>query len=734
MDADTPPTKGDGDHSPHSSHRFNMRSYTEDKIQKLAEAMTNSFALWGQHLPAHYDILGKHRHSFISDAEDDHLFGSNHDPNESIESTIREYVFSTCESIPEDLQNQPVSVYLEVDEYVGNGTDKVLKPGDIKVHKELIAEMDGWSNEMKERFVIAITKELDGLCQLGAFKVEVMPPGRNAIDCKLVLKVKLNADGSHAKDKARLVAKGFMAKIGLDFYSVFSPMAMLNTARTLLAVAVKHGTPVAHADVPMAFIQSEIDRMVSINLPKGTSSFLLDHLQKSHPGSKVAIRLIKALYGLKQSPALWNAKVDAFMRTQGFERCTSDSCLYKWHADGKWVAISVSVDDLLITGTDENKIRDFRKALEDTYGDCTWNDSCSSFLGIDLKYNPKTGELILSCPGKIKGLFEKFPELNKLNGSRCPYAMKFKTLDDTAENKFTAIQEYIKAHFPNIVGILIYMSITCRADITTITNKSCKGMHLPLYSHVVYLEQVLKYLKETVNDGLCYKRSGSGFSAVIDQLASTYIELAALPKAPVIAFSDANFADGADPKLRSTSGVTIFVFNCLVCWGSKRQTLTARSTFEAELIAASVAADEAAWFHSLQSELPFIFAPDGSDILPIPLLIDNLNALNIANHPKQTPASKHVKLREFRIQDHAKANTVRNLWVPTPLNVSDFFTKPMGPIMFLKFKGFIGMDTQARSSELSFGDSFFTLEYGQTSTFSDWDFQLLKNNWSWVHD
>ena len=135
------------------------------------------------------------------------------------------------------------------------------------------------------------------------------------------------------------------------------------------------------------------------------------------------------------------------------------------------------------------------------------------------------------------------------------------------------------------------------------------------------------------------------------------------------------------PKLRSTSGVTIFVFNCLVCWSSKRQTLTARSTFEAELIAASVAADEAAWFHSLQSELNFIFAPDGSDIMHIPLLIDNLNALNIANHPKQTPVSKHVKLREFRIQDHAKANTVRNLWVPTPLNVSDFFTKPMGSIM-----------------------------------------------------
>jgi hypothetical protein len=41
----------------------------------------------------------------------------------------------------------------------------------------------------------------------------------------LRLKVKLNADESHAKDKSRLAAKGLMTKIGLDsgfkFYSAF---------------------------------------------------------------------------------------------------------------------------------------------------------------------------------------------------------------------------------------------------------------------------------------------------------------------------------------------------------------------------------------------------------------------------------------------------------------------------------------------------------------------------------
>mmetsp|Transcript_10794 Transcript_10794/g.32533 ORF Transcript_10794/g.32533 Transcript_10794/m.32533 type:complete len:98 (+) Transcript_10794:62-355(+) len=66
-----------------------------------------------------------------------------------------------------------------------------------------------------------------------------------------------------------------MAKIGLDFYSVFSPMAMLETARTLLAKAVNYKCPVAHADVPMAFIQQDMDTATWIYPPDGVEFDLL---------------------------------------------------------------------------------------------------------------------------------------------------------------------------------------------------------------------------------------------------------------------------------------------------------------------------------------------------------------------------------------------------------------------------------------------------------------------------
>jgi len=168
----------------------------------------------------------------------------------------------------------------------------------------------------------------------------------------------------------------------------------------------------------------------------------------------------------------------------------------------------------------------------------------------------------------------------------------------------------------------------------------------------------------------------------------------------------------ADEELRSTSGHSVYVFNCLVSWSSKRQTLTARSTFQAELIAASSASDDASWYYNLTSELRFLFFPGMEVVPPNPLLIDNINALNCANHPKQTPASKHVHLREFRIRQYAKDGVIRNLWVLTPLNAADLFTKPMGPTLFRKFKAILGVSGSSVDADFVLQECLFNYAYG----------------------
>ena len=104
-----------------------------------------------------------------------------------------------------------------------------------------------------------------------------MPDSSRPIDSRFVLKIKHRADGSYDKHKARLVARGFMAKIGVDFYSTFSPMASLTAVRVMASLAVSAGTDLRHSDIPNAFIQSELDSDKSwMRLPRGVSIHLED--------------------------------------------------------------------------------------------------------------------------------------------------------------------------------------------------------------------------------------------------------------------------------------------------------------------------------------------------------------------------------------------------------------------------------------------------------------------------
>ena len=160
--------------------------------------------------------------------------------------------------------------------------------------------------------------------------MEVLPEERSPISTRVVLKVKKKANGEFDKFKARAVVRGFMAKIGVDYYSIYCPMASISTCRLVMALGVKHNLPIHHADIPQAFIQSTLDRDIYITMPPGVSvkHDVLNKMQRDNPNSKIGIRLLKSLYGLKQAPMLWNKMLNDVMVGIGFTRSNSDTCLY----------------------------------------------------------------------------------------------------------------------------------------------------------------------------------------------------------------------------------------------------------------------------------------------------------------------------------------------------------------------------------------------------------------------
>src|ERR1700756_2740760 len=87
-------------------------------------------------------------------------------------------------------------------------------------------------------------------------------------------------------------------------------------------------------------------------------------------------------------------------------------------------------------------------------------------------------------------------------------------------------------------------------------------------------------------------------------------------------YSDADYAGDVD-SAHSTSGHTVFIGKCLVNWSSKRQPVVAKSTTEAEYIAANEAGSDGVWFRNFTSEL--CYPP--SDLLRSGLTISRLSVL-----------------------------------------------------------------------------------------------------------
>jgi len=414
---------------------------------------------------------------------------------------------------------------------------------------------------------------------------------------------------------------------------------------------------------------------------------------------------------------LFSKTISQFFQQLGYTRSRSDSTLFTKHDPKRgWVMVTLFVDDCLLTGTSDEMIKELRQNLIDRFSDkLTWNSRVTSFLGVACKQSDDNKTFTMSAGAKVRDLMEKlkWKEITlKRGGAKTgrkeftaptPWCAEFSNIKANENRTLDYRQEQIKNQFRTITGTLIYLSITVRPDLCPYLNKACRGQADPKRLHIVLVERLLLYLNHTVDHGLVYRANGNLVETeIIGPLSRQYPELKRLADTKYVMFTDANFADATDERLRSTTGWCLYCFGCLISWKSTRQTLTAKSTLESEIIAAASASDEACWFHCLIESLSFCFDfPADSPPPPVPLLMDNTAALATSNHPMTTQASKHLDLRVFRIRDAQGDTTalepgeerpvprIRCYWCPTKTNIADFFSKLLQSCDFQRLGRFV---------------------------------------------
>jgi Reverse transcriptase (RNA-dependent DNA polymerase) len=154
----------------------------------------------------------------------------------------------------------------------------------------------------------------------------------------------------------------------------------MNTVRTLLSVAVNCNWPLYQMDVKNAFLHGELEEEVYMEIPPGLS------ISRSE---RMVCRLKKAIYGLKQSPRAWYGKLSNALTKIGYKRSDADFSTFTLNTEKGIVIILIYVDDLVVTGSDQNGI-DTLKAYLKTEFDIKDLDNLRYFLGIEIARSQKS--------------------------------------------------------------------------------------------------------------------------------------------------------------------------------------------------------------------------------------------------------------------------------------------------------------------------------------------------------
>jgi hypothetical protein len=146
---------------------------------------------------------------------------------------------------------------------------------------------------------------------------------------------------------------------------------------------------------------------------------------------------------------------------------------------------------------------------------------------------------------------------------------------------------------------------------------------------------------EAVYRILCYLKSSQGKGLLFSQHDHLKIE----------AYTDADWA-GSIMDQRSKLGYCTFVGGNLVTWQSKKQSMVARFSAEAEFRAMAHGVCEILWLKILLKELGF----DSKDSLR--LYCDNKAAISIAHNPIQHDQTKHVEIDRHFIKEKLREGTI----------------------------------------------------------------------------
>ncbi|GKC69455.1 retrovirus-related pol polyprotein from transposon TNT 1-94, partial [Tanacetum coccineum] len=337
--------------------------------------------------------------------------------------------------------------------------------------------------QLHEQALFSMQEELNEFERLKVWELIPRPDKVMVITLKSIYKVKLDKLGGILKNKDRLVAHGYRQEEGIDFEESFALVARIEAIRIFLAFSAHKNMIVYQMDVKTAFLNGIMLEEVYVSQPDG----FVDQDNPNH-----VYKLKKAIYGLKQASRVWYDLLSNLLLTQDFSKGTVDPTLFIRRQGNNILLVQIYVDVIIFASTTPELRDEFSKIMCSKFK-MSMMGKFSFFLGLQNFQNPR-GIFI----NQSKYAFESLKKygMDSSDPVDTPMVEKSK-LDEDPQGK--AVDP---THYRGMVGTLMYLTAS-RLDLTFAVCMCARYQTKPNEKHLHAIKRIFKYLKGTVNWGLC---------------------------------------------------------------------------------------------------------------------------------------------------------------------------------------------------------------------------------------
>lgn len=211
--------------------------------------------------------------------------------------------------------------------------------------------------------------------------------------------------------------------------------------------------------------------------------------------------------------------------------------------------------------------------------------------------------------------------------------------------------------YASVVGSLTYSQICTRPDISFVFGMLRRYQNNPEMDHWKAAKKVLRYLQDTKDYMLTYRRSN---------------------QFEVVSHSDSDFAGCVDSK-KSTFGYVFLLIGGAISWKSGNQSIISTSTMEAEFVACFEVTIKSFWLQN------FILGLDIVDSIARPLRIycDNSATVFFSKNDNYSKCAKHMELKYLSVKEEAQKQKVSFEHIGTDLMIVDPLIKGLPPKIFV---------------------------------------------------